>query len=350
MLVVDQSGDMALHALENVDEAFDVTREFLLPVSVGRWLKLAVVAFFVGATSFPTTGFNAGGSTDPDPAPGGGGEFPVEVPAVVSENLVAIAVGLVVAAVLLGLAFAVVAAIMEFVLVESLRNGEVTLRRYWGRRWGQGLRLFGFRLAIGLPVVALFGGWLLVLVLPLILGGDPLLPLGLFFLLIPVVLLASIGYWLVNTLTTVFVVPIMISEGTGVLAAWRRLWGSMRTATNQYLGFVVLWLVLTFVAGLIAAFAGAALAALVLLPLALVGVVTYLTVSFSSTVGIAILAILAVLAAVALVVAWALVQVPVLTYLRYYALLVLGDVEPEFDLVAERRGGGPEQPGETDAR
>lgn len=29
----------------------------------------------------------------------------------------------------------------------------------------------------------------------------------------------------------------------------------------------------------------------------------------------------------------ALVQVPILTYLRYYALLVLGDIEPEFDIV-----------------
>jgi hypothetical protein len=31
------------------------------------------------------------------------------------------------------------------------------------------------------------------------------------------------------------------------------------------------------------------------------------------------------------------VQVPVHTYLRYYALLVLGDVEPDLDLVPDQR-------------
>jgi hypothetical protein len=31
------------------------------------------------------------------------------------------------------------------------------------------------------------------------------------------------------------------------------------------------------------------------------------------------------------------VQVPVQTYLRYYALLVLGDVESSFDIVPDRR-------------
>jgi hypothetical protein len=44
----------------------------------------------------------------------------------------------------------------------------------------------------------------------------------------------------------------------------------------------------------------------------------------------------------------ALVQVPVVTYFRYYALLVLGDTDADLDLIPERRravragsGGGP---------
>lgn len=34
---------------------------------------------------------------------------------------------------------------------------------------------------------------------------------------------------------------------------------------------------------------------------------------------------------------WALVHVPILTYLRYYALLVLDDIEESFDLIPEQR-------------
>jgi hypothetical protein len=40
---------------------------------------------------------------------------------------------------------------------------------------------------------------------------------------------------------------------------------------------------------------------------------------------------------VSVVTLWLFVQVPVVTYLRYYALLVLGDVEAPLDLVSDRR-------------
>jgi hypothetical protein len=70
---------------------------------------------------------------------------------------------LVVATILLGLVFALVGAIMEFVFIESLRTGDVSIRRSWSDRWRQGLRLFGFRIAIGLPALGLFVGWLAVL-------------------------------------------------------------------------------------------------------------------------------------------------------------------------------------------
>jgi hypothetical protein len=44
---------------------------------------------------------------------------------------------------------------MEFVLVGSLHREAVTVRQYWGERWRRGARPFGFRLVIGLLVIAL---------------------------------------------------------------------------------------------------------------------------------------------------------------------------------------------------
>ena len=323
---------MALHALQEIGDAVDVSREFLFPVDLRRWLKLAVVAFFVGGgTGIPTAQFEAGGT--PTGAPG---RVPDGLPTALPGDPLAVVAVVAAALLLLGLVFAVVGAVMEFVFVESLLDGTVSVRRYWRRRWGQGLRLFAFRVAIGLPLLLSVLGWMAVVVVPLLLGGDPLLPFGVFLLGLPVVFLLGLVYGVVNTFTTVFVVPLMIRDGSGVLAGWRRLWPSLKAEWKQYLGFAVVWLGLTIGTGLLASIAVGVAAVVALLPLGLVAGVVYLALGLS-TPGIAVLAVLAVLFVLSMFVAAALVRVPVLTYLRYYALLVLGDVEPEFDLVADRR-------------
>jgi hypothetical protein len=324
---------MALHALQNVGDAFDVAREFLFPFELRRWLKLALVAFFIGGggTSFPTGGFEGGGPPDQP------GQAPEWSPSEIPEDLLLVLAAVVAVLLLLALAFAVVGAIMEFVFVESLLSGSVSVRRYWGRRWRQGLRLFGFRVAVGLPFLAIFLGWLAILLVPLVLGGDPIVPVGVFFLAIPVVFLLGLLYGAISTFTTVFVVPIMIEEETGVLDGWRRLWGSITGNWKQYLGFGALWVVLTIAAGLVASIALGIVAVALLIPFAILAVVAYVSLGFGTTAGVAVLVVLALVFVALLLVLGALVQVPILTYLRYYALLVLGDVEPDLDYVADRR-------------
>ena len=226
----------------------------------------------------------------------------------------------------------------EFVFIESLRNREVTLRRYWGRRWRQGLRLFGFRLALVLSLLVVLAGWLALVVVPVV--TDTALPgwsLGLFLLGLPVILVLALGVAVAYLFTTVFVVPLMIAGDDGVLAAWRRLWPSVRSAWTQYLVYALFAAVLTAASGLLVAFVLAVIAFVFLIPLAALGLVLFLTVGLSSTAGLAVLGLLASVFVVGMAVAWALVQVPVVTYLRYYALLVLGDIEPEFDLVPDQR-------------
>jgi len=165
---------MSLYAVENVEEAFGVTREFLTPIGIRRWLKLAFIVFFVGSgVSFPTVQFNTSTPTGDV----SNGDIPFNAPVNVPVDIVTLIVALVVAGVLLGALFALIGAIMEFVLIESLRTGEVSIRRYWSRRWRQGLRLFVFRVAIGLPILALVAGWLALLVAPIVTGSDPTVPL-----------------------------------------------------------------------------------------------------------------------------------------------------------------------------
>ena len=326
---------MALHAVENVEEAFGVTREFLTPVGVRRWLKLALVVFFVGSgVSFPTAQFNTSTPSGDVPT----GEFPVSLPV----DAVTLVVALVGAGLLLGGLFALIGAIMEFVLIESLRTGDVSLRRHWRRRWRQGFRLFGFRIAIGLPMLALFAGWLALLVVPILTGRDPTIPAAAFLVGIPVVLLISVLYALVSGFTTVFVVPLMMQADSGVLAAWRRLWGSIKAAWKQYLAYVVIAFLLTVAAGILTSIAVGIVAVVLLIPVLIAAAITYLAVPLSSTVGIAVLVALTLLFGLSVLVVWTLAQVPVVTYLRYYALLVLGDIEESFTIVSTRDPSGEE--------
>ena len=324
---------MALHAVENIGDAFKTTRGFLLPFDPRQWLKLAVVVFFIGGgLSLPTTQFDTSGMTAPN------GEFDVDIPFEMPVDMLALIGVIVAVAVLLGILFAVIGAIMEFVFIESLRNEAVSIRAYWRSRWRQGLRLFGFRVAIGLPVLLLFGGWVVLVLAPLFTGiQTPSASIAVFLLGIPVLFLAGLLYGLVSGFTTVFVVPLMIQADSGVLAGWRRLWPSIKRDWRQYLVYAILAFILTFAVGLLASLLVGLVAMVLLIPLAIVAGIVFFTISFSSAIGIAIIAVGGMLFVLSMVVIWALVQVPVVAYLRYYALLVLGDIEGDFDIIPDQR-------------
>jgi len=335
---------MVLYALDDIDDAIDVTRGLLTPVDRTVWVKLAVVAFFIGG---PGAGFNGfqytfgGNGGTGGPPPGGVVTpdlgFPVWA-------LIAAIVGVVL---LIALAFALVGSIMEFVFVESLRSEEVTIRRYWGRRWRQGVRLFGFRVLIGFVVLgtaALTAGFG-VLFFDRI---DPGAVAALVLVLLPVFLVLGLVVGLVNGFTTVFVVPLMILEDCGVLAGWRRLWPTVTAHWEQYLAYAVVSFFLSIVGGVLVAIAVGVLALLLLVPFGvLFGIAVALLVFVSEPVGIGALVVVGVLFGLAVLAVAALVQVPVQAYLRYYALLVLGDVEPEFDLIPDQRAAVREPPSES---
>lgn len=336
---------MALHAIENIGDAFSVTRAFLFPFELRHWVKLALVTLFIGGgMGLPSVQTNSPRGVEP---------IPEEIPAMLPENAPQIAALVVGAIVVLGLIFSLVGAIMEFVFVESLRTGNVSIRRHWSRRWRQGFRLFGFRLALGLPLFALVIGWVGLLVVPEIVPDvDPIVPFGtLLFVGIPLVFLLGVLYALVASFTTVFVVPIMIKIDGGVLAGWRLLWGSIKAAPRQYLVYAVVALVLTFATGIAASIVVGIAAVALLIPLVVFGAIVYFTVSLSSTVGLVALAATGALFLAAILALGLVVQVPVLAYLRYYALLVLGDIDASLDLIPDRRAvvRGRSEPSVSDA-
>jgi hypothetical protein len=317
---------MALYAVAAVEDALDATKSFLLPVDVRQWAKLALVVLFVGGGG----GFNvpSGGGSPGSGTEGSTGTPPWEgVASGTMELLLIAAIVLVAVVVLFALAVLVVGPIMEYVLLESLRTRDVTIRSFWSEHWPAGLRLLAFRLGLLIGTLALF--------LPIVALGFLGTP-AIFLLAIPLGLVVVPSFVLVNGFTTLFVVPITIVEDCGLIEGWRQLLRTQPKETAAFVGgFALVTIALGIVVGIVVLFATLAL----LVPFAILGLLAYVAggSTFSLPV-IVVLAILAVIFVVFYLAATAIVQVPMVVYKRYYALLVLGDLSTRFDLIPGLRG------------
>ncbi|WP_293028926.1 hypothetical protein [Natronococcus sp.] len=328
-----------MDAVDDLGDAIDATRNFLTPVRAGLWLRLAILALFVGGlgTGFPSapTG-DVGPATEQAPGPG--------AEAVPEEAILAavVAVGFLL---LLWLGYALVAAVMEFVFIESLRSEEVRVRRYSNANVGRGIRLFGFRVALiavaalvgATPVVAtVFGlggidGWAGVV------GLAGLFAVGVYLV-----------YAVINRFTSEFVAPVMLLEERGVLSAWRQFWPTLRANWLEYAVYLVLVWIIQAAVGIAVSILMLIAGIVVAIPFVVVAVLLFAL----GDIG-AILAAVVVLAGVlAFVLAALLIQVPVVSYFKYYALLLLGDTNADLDLIPDQRAAiradGGEEPPEPD--
>lgn len=323
-----------MDAIDDLGDAIDVTRNRLTPVRKGTWLKLALVVFFVssfgiGGMSFPG---NFGTGTD-DPALEG--EQPTGTADIPVDNVLFWALAIFAVVLVLWLAYEFVAAVMEFVFLESLRSSDVRLRRYFSANLGTGLWLFLFRLGLQL----LFGILAVVPAAAVFLSmesGFDGVSAGLLLVYILYALALGIIYSVVMRFTTDFVTPVMLLEDRGVIASWSRFWTTLKANWADYVVYLllvwVLQLIVGIAAGLVLMFGGVILA----IPFAIVAFLLFIALDM---IGL-ILAALVLLVGLVLFAIFALLfYVPITTYFRYYALLLLGDSDDDLDLIPDRREG-----------
>ncbi|WIV66773.1 DUF7544 domain-containing protein [Natrialbaceae archaeon AArc-T1-2] len=317
-----------MHAVDDLGDAIDLTREFLTPVRLGLWLRLMIVVFFVGGLGFGGPGVPTGdvGMVVDDPAVE---PEPIEEEVPV-DDLLMIGAVVAVAGVSLWLLFALLRAIMDFVFIESLRTTEVRVRRYARENLGSGLRLFLFRALVGLVSF----GIVAVPAAAAILTADGITDAaGLLALLAVLAVPLSIAYVIVMRFTTVFVAPVMLLEDRGVLSAWGRFWPTLRSSLGEY----AVYLLLVWILQIVISIAVGILAIFGLLVIGIpVGLVAFVLLAFG-TAGIVLAVIVALVGFVSFLLFVALIEVPVYSYLRYYALLVLGDTNRELDLIPDQR-------------
>ncbi|WP_338729442.1 hypothetical protein [Haladaptatus sp. DJG-WS-42] len=312
---------MSWYAIDDIEDALTATRQFLLPFDLRKWLKLAIIVFFIGGV-----GGGGGGANFSVPSGDTPSDFPpIQEPA----NLAALILIVVAVLLLIGLLFAIVSAVFQFVFVDAVRSEEVHIRAPFGRWFGKGVRLFVFSFLLFLLILAPIFGVVAVFVF----AFTPLLLL----LLLPFLFIVALLLSITLSLTTDFVVPVMMREDLGVLAGWRRFWPILREQWRQYGLYVVLRWLLGLAAGILVAIA----LAVVFVPI--LGIGFLLGVALSAGAGglttavIAFLVVLAIPIGLLLLIYALFVQVPVATFFRYYALFVLGDSAPDFDLIPDQR-------------
>lgn len=330
---------MSWSAFDNLEPAFTATKRLLLPFALREWLTIAIVVFFVSGTSSLSPNLNIGG-LDVDVAPPAPpemwpiiDEIPIEAAQIVSSPSVVLFLLIGGFILLLGLILLYIGAVMEFVFVHIASAEEIRIRGFFGDSSGKGLSLFLFRIGIGLLIISLFAT---MAILTILTGGVFLL----FVVLIsPLLVIIAIALWLILRFTTDFVVPVMIVTDAGILQGWQEFWPELRAEWKQYGMYALVRVVLGIAVGILAGIGTVALLLILAIPFGIAGIIGYFVLSVLSeaialvfAVGVFVLFLLALV-----LLAITFIQMPLQTYLRYYALLVLGSISPDYDLVADIR-------------
>ncbi len=330
---------MSWYAIESVDDAIDATRSFLFPVEATAWLKLALIAIFVGV--------------------GGGGattvlnlaNLPSEMAGVVDELsieqlLAALPVEPWIAGMVVALAFVVGGALtiltetLRFVFYDALRTQTVRLRTPARRRIGQALRLFGFKLALWvafmLPFVVVGVG---VWAVGLDSLGETWLVAGL-VVGVGTLVAAGILYTLIIRGTDEFVVPLMVEADCGVLDGWRRFWPVVRSQPAQFVVYIIVHFLLLVAIGIGQSLVGTLIFGIVGTVGALVGLVVVFGVfgtlgaAVATTAGLVALGGVVLLTLLFAAILYLPVSIIVLTYVISYEVSVLELADDEFELLS----------------
>ncbi|TQQ80370.1 DUF7544 domain-containing protein [Halonotius roseus] len=359
---------MSWHAIDSVDEAIEETRSFLSPFAIGRWLKLALISIFVGTGGSglgllnlpssvpgddPTGNMSAGGGNmtsggNISTAPGGEfgpdgnvtagapptGELPPpgELLEMAGAELGLIAV---IALIVLGigLVIGIITETLRFVFYDDLQTDTVRLVEPAKRRFGQALRLYGFKIGLQLLTVGPIAGLVAFLLLADVPIG-PLVGVAAALVFLAVVLVSMI----VSRITDEFVVPTMVVTDSGVLDGWRRFWPVLRGQLSQFGVYLVVHFLLLLAVGIARAILSVIVYGIVLVIGGVIGLVIVfglfggLSAAASST---AALVVLGLLGALTLLIGWVLllpVQIAVLTYVTNYEVSMLAACDDDLRL------------------
>ncbi len=274
---------MSITAVDSITLAIEHTKQQLFkPFRIGQWTKLAFVGLLAGELG--TNGCNRSNFNfprHPGAAPHVG--FPGSL-GVDPALLAALIAAVIIAALAIGIILMYVGSVMRFVLFDSIITRECHIRWGWSRRLGPGWRYFvwkllyfllamaGIVILVGIPLAVAFArGWL----------SEPkehlpaLVPGGI--ILFVVLLIFFVATAVILVLTKDFVVPQMALENVDAMEGWRRLWPMMKAEKGAYTAYIVMKVVLAFVAAILIGIATLILGLIIAIPTLGLGILAVLT-------------------------------------------------------------------------
>ena len=232
-----------------VAPAFNLMQKRLFqPFRFGYWSRIAVLGVLTGELS--TSGSGGGGQHSTaaygNPVPGHGFD-----PTWIAQhwNLI---LGVIGAIFVLAILFFYIGSVLRFVLYEAVLRDKASIHDGFARWREQGLEYFSFRLMLVIPYVAL-AVYLVGLPLLKVLkagGGGAEIVTAVAQLAGAVLFVSLLGVLLlvVMVLTKDFVVPQMMFERVTCTEGWGRLWTRIRSEPMNYVGYVLLKIVLAIAA------------------------------------------------------------------------------------------------------
>lgn len=298
---------MAWHAVRAAGESVAATKALLATASIAAWLRLSILVLFVGTLVTPfLVDFNSSSALF---ASIGGTDTTALLVVVALVAALALCIG----------------TVFEFVFLDALRGDPVRLVAGSERHFHAGMQVFALRLAF------------------FIVGGGTLvagLTISRSWVIVAGVLLGSVLV-LLDRLTVGFVVPIMLVEDCSLIEGWRTFAPTLGQEWREYTIYLlvagILWAAIAIVGGLLSALFALGL----LVPFGGLGAgVSGMLVTQGLSEGVVTQAVLGTLAMPYLLlflVIVLLVHVPLITYLRYIALFVLGDTAERYDPIPQIR-------------
>jgi hypothetical protein len=311
-------------AFTEIEHAVSRTLNLLWPFRWGVWLRLALISFFVGA----------GGGFSPFQYRFSRDELPpgmmADAVSGIMQNLLLILI-VVAAFIAVIIVFTLLSAAFQFVFVESLRSGTVAIVPYFRRWFSKGARLFVFQLGLTLILLAIIALLIAIFFLPLIAGGGltGVRIIASLLALMLLIFIVAIPFGLIWLITIDFVVPIMVKEELGVLAAWRRCGSLLANQWRQAALYVIVKVLFSIGISIVLIILTLLALGVIAIPFVAVGLI--LLALLGGPVYVILIALLIPFIIIAIPVAL-LIRVPFETFFRHYSLLVLGTIGPEFAL------------------
>lgn len=312
-------------ALSEIDSAIRRTRDLLWPFRKGIWLRIALIALFIGW----------GGAGFPQPTWPSDSDFPSDAfTGFSTPGALPDMAGLIIAVFLLIIALALlymlIGSIFQFVFVDCIRMRNVKIRDYFSPRAGKGIRLFLFQIGIAVLFLLL----LAALIIPFIIlaRGFAFPAVVSLLLFLPVLIILAIIVGIIQLITIDFVVPIMIQKDCGVIDGWKEFYSIISTQWMQGIIYLIVRFLAALGAGVVMILLTLLALGIVAIPFLVVGFILYAAMPMANISILLPLLIPYLIIAIPVVL---LISVPFVTFFRTYSLAVLGRLDSGYALLPE---------------